>query len=360
MSRISPEPWKISSPAASFNAEMRYVRHYPALVKVTSPSFSSDQDLRAELLAIFPRAIFNTAGRRLSDHDLRVYLADAEAAVVGLERIDEPLLAACPLLKIVAKYGVGLDNLDLDACRAHGVAVAWTPGTNARSVAELTLCFLLGLFRNVFATSTRLRGGEWKKEGGRQLTSATIGIVGLGHVGKDLVRVLKPFGCRVLANDIVDVGDFCAEHGVELVDKRTLYRMSDAVTLHVPLTPDTRGLIDEAALRCFKPGAFLVNTSRGEVVDQPALKRSLAERHLGGAALDVFEVEPPADRDLIDLPTLVATAHIGGAAREAVLATGRSAISNLERFFDREEPPAGQPPGSIRPVLASPAPSGRS
>jgi phosphoglycerate dehydrogenase-like enzyme len=348
MSRISLEPRTVSSRVASSNAEVRHVRHYPAVVKVTSPSFSSDQDLRAELLAAFPRAILNTAGRRLHGPDLRAYLADAEAAVVGLERIDEALLAACPLLKIVAKYGVGLDNVDLEACRARGVAVAWTPGTNRRSVAELTLCFLLGLFRNVFATSTRLRAGEWQKEGGRQLTSATIGIVGLGHVGKDVVQVLKPFGCRVVANDIVDVSDFCAEHAVELVDKRTLYRMSDAVTLHVPLTPDTRGLIDEEALRCFKPGAFLVNTSRGEVVNQAALKRALAERHLGGAALDVFEVEPPTDRELIELPTLVATAHIGGAAREAVLATGRSAISNLEQFFGRAEPPAVPSPGSIQ------------
>jgi D-3-phosphoglycerate dehydrogenase len=311
------------------------VRHYPALVKVTTPSFSSDPDLRAELLAVFPRTIFNTAGRRLSGRDLHEYLADAEAAVIGLERIDDALLAACPRLKIVAKYGVGLDNVDLEACRARGVAVAWTPGTNARSVSELTLCFLLGLFRNVFATSARLRAGEWKKEGGRQLTSATIGIVGVGHVGKDLVRLLKPFGCRIVANDIADVSDFCAEHGVELADKRTLYGMADAVTLHVPLTPETRALVDEEALRWFKRGAFLVNTSRGEVVDQPALKRALDEGHLGGAALDVFEVEPPTDRELIERPTLVGTAHIGGAAREAVLSTGRSAISNLEQFFDR-------------------------
>src|SRR5439155_5117400 len=123
--------------------------------------------------------------------------------------------------------------------------------------------------------STRLRAGRWDKQGGRQLSSAVIGIIGVGHVGRDLIRLLQPFGCRILANDIVEVSAFCAAHGVEMTDKPSLYAASDAVTLHVPLTAATRLLIDDAALGLFKPGSFLVNTSRGEIVDSRALTRAL-------------------------------------------------------------------------------------
>ena len=307
----------------------------PRVVKVASPSFSKEPVLRAELAAAFPAAVFNEAGQRFKGDELAAYLADADGVVIGLERVDDALLAACPRLRIVVKFGVGLDNVDVDACRTRGVAIGWTPGVNRRSVAELVLCFLLGLFRNVFPTSALLRQGRWQKNGGRQLTASTIGIVGLGNVGRDLVHLLKPFGCRIVANDIVDVSAFCAEHRVELVDKQTLYAASDAVTLHVPLTSSTRRLIDEAALRTFKPGAFLVNTSRGEVVDRQALKRALIGGQLAGAALDVFDVEPPTDRELLELLTFVGTPHIGGSAIEAVLAMGRGAIHHLEQFFQR-------------------------
>jgi len=315
----------------SSRTESRPAREW--VVKVTSPSFSQNSILRAELTARFGASVFNETGQRFDRQCLAAYLADADAAVVGLEVIDDNLLASCPRLRMIAKYGVGLDGIDLDACRSRGVALGWTAGVNRRSVAELTLAFVLGLFHDVFLTSTLLRQGRWHKQGGRQLSSATIGIVGLGHVGRDLARLLKPFHCRILANDIVDVSAFCAEHNIELVEKDDLYAQSDAVTLHVPLTPLTRRLIDDRALEKFRQGAFLVNTSRGEVVDQAALKRALIDGRLGGAALDVFNVEPPSDRELLQLTTFVGTPHIGGNAREAVLLTGRSAIAHLERFF---------------------------
>lgn len=303
------------------------------VVKVSSPSFSQDQTLRSELAARFGTVVFNETGHRFDRDGLAAYLRDADAAIVGLERVDDGVLGSCPRLRIIAKYGVGLDGIDLEACRARGVAIGWTGGVNRRSVSELTLCFLLGLFRNVFVTSAKLcRTGEWHKKGGRQLSETTIGIVGLGHVGRDLVHLLSPFGCRILANDIADVSAFARAHGVELVGKDELYARSDAVTLHVPLTAETRRLIDDRALDRFTPGAFLVNTSRGEVVDPEALKRALRSGRLGGAALDVFDAEPATDRELLELATFVGTPHIGGNAREAILAMGRSAIGHLERF----------------------------
>jgi phosphoglycerate dehydrogenase-like enzyme len=311
------------------------------VVKVTSPSFSQDPTLRAELTASFGGAVFNETGARFDSQQLAEYLCDADAAIVGLERIDDALLGRCRRLRIIAKYGVGLDGIDLDACDARGIRLGWTAGVNCRSVAEQTVGFLLGLFRNLFMTSTRLRGGHWYKQGGRQLSGATVGIIGLGHVGRDVVHLLKPFDCRIFANDIADVSPIAALNNVELVDKDELYARSDAVTLHVPLTPLTRRLVDESAICKFKPGAFLVNTSRGEIVDQIALKRALIEGRLAGAALDVFDVEPPTDRELLELPTFVGTPHIGGNSREAILAMGRSAIGHLQRFFLAEPEAAG-------------------
>lgn len=308
-------------------------------IHVTSPSFSQNPVLREELTRHFPAARFNEAGRRLAGIELAEFLAGAEAAVIGLEPVDAALLDACPRLRMVSKYGVGLDNVDVAACRARGVAVGWTPGVNRRSAAELALCFMLGLSRNVFATSTLLRQGTWRKDGGRQLSGRTVGIVGLGNIGREVARLIEPLHCRVIANDIVDVSGYCADNGITPVDKDTLFAEADVVTLHVPLTPLTHGLIDEAVLRRMKPDSVLINTCRGEVVEQAALKRALAEGWIAAAGLDVFQVEPPDDAEFLALPNLVATPHIGGNAAEAVLAMGRSAIRHLVDVLGPEPRP---------------------
>lgn len=302
-------------------------------IVVTSPSFSRHPTLRRELLEIFPDARFREGESVLAGQALLDHIADAEGAIVGLELISDELLAAVPQLKIVAKYGVGLDNIDRAACDHRGVVVGWTGGLNARSVAEMTLCFMLGLAHNIFRTSMLLRQGTWLKRGGFQLSGHTIGIVGIGNVGQELIRLLAPFGCRILGNDIEDRGNFCRDASVTQVDKKTLYAESDLVSLHVPLTSETHHLIDAAALSRFKAGAFLINTSRGPVVDQAALHAALKSGQLGGAGLDVYENEPPSDREFLGEPNLVATPHIGGNAEEAVLAMGRSAIAHLKKRF---------------------------
>lgn len=302
-------------------------------IAVTSPSFSRHPLLRAELMTRFPGARLREDEGPLSGERLRDHLAGCNGAVIGLEPVDAALLDALPELRIVAKYGVGLDNIDQAACAARGVAIGWTPGVNSRSVAELALCFMLGLVRNVFFTGTRLRAGEWIKRGGSQLSGKTVGIIGVGHAGQALIRLLAPFGCRILANDIDDRTAFCAETGAIVCDKARIWAEADIVSLHVPLTPDTHHLIDAPALACLRPGAFVINTARGSIVDELALKAALDSGHLGGAALDVFAEEPPTDRALIEHSRLAATPHIGGNAEEAVLAMGRSAIGHLEHFF---------------------------
>lgn len=302
-------------------------------IAVTSPSFSRHPLLREELLTRFPGARLRDDEARLEGDRLRTYLADCDGAVIGLEMVDATLLDTLPNLRIIAKYGVGLDNIDQAACTACGVAIGWTPGVNAQSVAELALCFMLGLMRNVFSTSTQLRAGQWVKRGGRQLSGKTIGVIGVGHAGQALIQLLSPFGCRVLANDIADRDAFCAATGAIAATKEQIFAEADIVTLHVPLTSDTYHLINAETLSRLHPGTFVINTARGPVVDEAALKSALDSGHIGGAALDVFAEEPPRDRALTEHPHLVATPHIGGNADEAVLAMGRSAIEHLERFF---------------------------
>jgi len=241
------------------------------------------------------------------------------------------VLARVPELRVISKYGVGLDGLDLAAIARRGVKLAWTGGVNRRSVAELTLGFAIALCHRVPETNVGLRRGEWLKLVGRELTGCTFGVIGCGFVGKDLVRLLEPFACRVLAHDIRDYAEFYRAHDVTAVSLAELLRQSDIVSLHVPLDASTRGLIGAAQIEQMKHGAFLINAARGGLVDEAALAEALASGRLAGAAADVFAAEPEIDARLRSSPTFLGTPHIGGSSREAQLAMGRAAIDGLER-----------------------------
>jgi phosphoglycerate dehydrogenase-like enzyme len=302
-------------------------------IAVTSVSFGKSTVLREELLRVFPNSVFNENGQRLSGGKLIEFINNADAAIVGVEVINDSLLAHTPALKIISKYGVGLDKIDQKSLKRRNISLGWTGGVNRRSVSELTLCFILGLCRNAFSSSFKLKQSEWEKEGGHQLSGKTVGIIGCGHIGSDLARLLSPFGCTILVNDIVSKADFCLEQGIYEVNLDEVVGKSDIITLHVPLTELTRQMVNESFFKKMKSTAFLVNTCRGEVVNQGALKKALSKRVIAGAALDVFVEEPPTDVDFLSLPNLMVTPHIGGNAREAVEAMGRSAINHLVDFF---------------------------
>lgn len=302
-------------------------------IVVTSPSFSKNKVLSSELLSFFPNTVLNLDGIRFSKQGLIEYIKDADAAVVGLETIDDEVLVACPNLKIIAKYGVGLDGIDLEACNKRGIAIGWSGGVNRLSVAEMALGFMLMLCRNLYLTSNQLKDGTWNKSGGVQLSGKTVGIIGFGYIGQELARLLMPFGCRVIANDITDKIKEAKALDVLLVDKNTIFAESDIVTVHTPLTPQTKNLIDSNSLALMKKTAFVINTARGGIVDEKALKIALQGGSIAGAALDVYLDEPPVDKELLGLPNLICTPHIGGNAEEAVLVMGQSAIAHLRGFF---------------------------
>jgi len=185
------------------------------------------------------------------------------------------------------------------------------------------------LCRSVVPLAHELAAGGWRHPGGRQLSSSTVGVVGCGHVGQQVARLCRAFGATVLAHDVRAYDDFYRAASVTPVTLDALLQESDIVTIHVPLDASTRGLIDARAIALMKPDALLINTARGGIVDEPALKAALVERRLAGAACDVFAVEPPVDHELLLLPNFIGTPHIGGGTREAVLAMGRAAIEGL-------------------------------
>ena len=303
-------------------------------IKVSNVAFSKNKHLVNILKNNFPGAIVNQEGIRFNGDSLIEYLSDADGAIVGLELIDDLVLEKLPKLKIIAKFGVGLDNIDLLACAKRNVVIGWTGGVNKRSVAEMALGFMLMLSRNLYSTSNLLKEGVWNKNGGFNLTGKTIGIIGLGNIGQELVRLLKPFDCKILVNDIVDITSFADEHNLEVVSKEFLVSNADIVSIHTPLTDETTNLIDFETIQKMKRTSILINTARGGIINEPALKEALKKNIIAGAALDVYYPEPPIDIELLKLPNLISTPHTGGNSYEAVVSMGESAISHLVKFVE--------------------------
>src|SRR5262245_16039167 len=235
------------------------VAQFKGHVAVASHSIPKHATLRRELLERYPGAMFNETRHPLKDDDLIRFLRGHDMAITGLETLDDRVFDAVPELRIVSKYGVGLDSIDLAAARRHDVSVRWTPGVNRQSVAELTIAFMIALCRRLVPLAIDLREGRWGTGGGRQISSATVGVIGCGHVGKIVARLCVAFGATVLVHDLVDYADFYRAHGVHPVTLDALLRDADIVTLHVPLDDSTRNLIDSRAIALMKPSAFLIN-----------------------------------------------------------------------------------------------------
>ena len=302
-------------------------------IVVTSPSFSKTEILKKELTAIFPECAFNENGIRLRGDELTKYIGNASGLIVGLEEVNRIVLAECQNLKIISKYGVGLDNVDKDYCKERNIHIGWSPGVNSKSVAEMVIAFMIILLRNIYVTSNLLKNGVWLKNGGFDLSGKTIGIIGVGNIGKELIRLLGHFKCKILVNDIIDQTEYYKKNELIETSKEYIFRESDVVTIHTPLTEKTQYLINRNTLSLMKRNAFLINTARGSIVVRDDLKWALKNNIIGGAALDVYDEEPPTDQEFLSLPNLVCTPHIGGNSYESVLAMGRTAIRHLVHFF---------------------------
>ncbi len=301
-------------------------------VAVCSRSFSKNKILREELLLRYETVKFNDEGLKLAGDSLIDFLKGFNKAIIALEKIDASVLSQLPQLKVISKYGVGLDMIDMEAMRNHNVKLGWTGGVNRRSVSELVISFAIALLRHIPASHREVISGTWRQHVGGHLSGRTVGIIGCGFIGKDLVKILQPFGCPILVNDIVNYESFYKEYNIEAVSKNELLHRSDIVTLHVPLDDSTRNILSAESLSLMKQDAILINAARGGLIDEVALKQMLMNGNLAAAALDVFSIEPPQDKKLIELPNFIVTPHIGGSAHEAILAMGMSSIEGLDKY----------------------------
>ena len=305
-------------------------------IVVTTVAFSKNSHLREMLKRYFKNIMFNDSFNRLSKKELCDFLSDADGAIIGLDEINKDVLKNTKKLKVISKYGVGLNNIDFEATKMFGVDVVYSKGVNKRSVSELALGNILSLVRNSYVTSNKLKVRVWDKNGGFQLSGKKIGIIGVGHIGKDLIELLKPFRCEIFVNDIVEQKEFYKEYDLLKCSKEEIYSNCDIVTIHTPLTELTKNMINKDVFKMMKRRAYFINTARGGIVVQEDLKWALKNNIIAGAAIDVYDQEPPKDQELIAMSNLICTPHIGGNSKEAILEMGKSAIMNLVTYFSRE------------------------
>jgi len=256
--------------------------------------------------------IRNPLGRLYREEELIAALPGVFATVASVEPYTERVFQAAPGLRVVARYGVGYEMIDVAAATRHGVVVAMAFGTNHETVADCTLALMTALVRNIVANHLRMKGGGWRSDMCPGLWRSTVGIIGLGRIGKAVARRCRGFEMEILAYDPVQDTAFALEHGVTYVPLETLLRKADIVTLHALHTPETENMIDRKTLALMKATAFLVNTARGALVDEDALYETLTSRRIAGAALDVFKVEPPVNSPLLTLDNVILSPHVAG------------------------------------------------
>ena len=284
-------------------------------------------------------AIAESAVKQITDAGIEVVIRNAdtdgpvEEQIKGFDgiiirsatKVTKAVLEAADQLKVVVRAGVGLDNVDQEAAKEHGVLVKNTPEAPTASVAEMVFSLMFSLARNVTQADSSMKDERWEKKKlkGTELWEKTIGIVGFGRIGQELARRAKAFDMNVLAYDVLDIDDAVKKIGAQRVDLNDLIAKSDYISLHVPFLPQTKNMISDAQFELMKETAFLINTARGGVVDEKALLKALNEGKIAGAALDVFENEPPVDWSSVKHPKLVATPHLASSTKEAQIRVGK-------------------------------------
>ncbi len=283
--------------------------------------------------------VFNTIAGHRSEEEMIGLLQEIDAAIVGLDPFTAKVLDASPRLKVISRSGVGYDDIDVPAATQRGVAVCTTPGLNHNAVAEWTFALLLQCARKVYENLHEGRSGGWKYYQGRDLAKRTLGVIGLGAIGKQVAKRARAFDMTVLAFDKVQDAAFAAQHGIQYATLEALLRASDYVSVHLFYDAQSRHLLNAERLALMKSSAYLVNTSRGGVVDSDALCALLKAKRIAGAALDVFEKEPlEADNPLRALDNLTISPHCSGASDDARNAQVVMAAENALRVL-RNQPP---------------------
>jgi phosphoglycerate dehydrogenase-like enzyme len=305
---------------------------------------SVPDDLRALAADLVPAGLRLLVVSSREREELVRLTGEADFLLVATARVDEELLRAAPRLRLVQHQGVGYDNIDIDACRRAAIPVALTPEGTTIGVAEHTLLLILALFRHLLTLDAAVRRGEWPVWSMRsrsvELAGKTVGLIGFGRIGREVARRARAFDTTIVYHDAVRApaaGE--AELGAVYLSQDDLLRRADVVSLHAPLTPETRGMIGERELRLMQPHAVLINTARGPLVDEPALVRALDEGWIAGAGLDVLAQEPPhPDNPLLTCPNVILTPHVAAGTRDAYRTKMQAVFANMQRVARGEAP----------------------
>lgn len=314
-------------------------------VLITTVPFGEIDPRSVQLLKAEPQIeyVINPLGRKLKEHELAEMIRDFDVLIAGTEPITSRVMNNAPRLKLISRVGIGLDNVDLKAAKERGILVSYTPDPPAPAVAELTIAHMLNLLRRVPFVDRKIRSGIWRRVSGGRLTNMTVGIIGTGRVGSRVLRHLQGFAPKkILVNDLKPDMNLYEMYQAEYSDKETIFRNSDIITLHVPLTPRTNRLITSTEIDLMKPSALLINTSRGGIIDENDLYDALLQHRIGGAAIDVFVNEPYSGK-LIEIDDVILSCHMGSMTDDCRSAMEIGATEEAVRFV-RGEPLLGLVP----------------
>ena len=298
------------------------------LVTPTSLCRNRDAPVLDALREAADEVIFNETGRPMTAPELIEAVGGVDAVIAGLDDYTAEVLAAADRLRVISRYGVGTNNIDLEAAERRGIVVTRTPGANSLAVAELTIGLAFAVARGIPRLDGGVRVGEWPRGDGIELTGRTFGVAGFGAIGRLVAERARGIGMRVVAYDPLLPDEAFRQAGVERMDLDDLCRASNVISVHVPLMPETRHLFDSRMLAMLPPDAIVVNTARGGLLDEAAALAALDDGRLHGVAIDVYESEPPSASVLVGHPRVVSTPHSGAHTREAIVRTATQAMSD--------------------------------
>ena len=309
-------------------------------IAVASRSFSKNKELTNVLKKKYSNIILNETGKTLEGQALLDFLRPADKAIIGIEEISSELLQQLPNLKVISKYGVGLNNLDIDAITSHGIMIGFIPGVNKQSVAELALTLTLIALRKIHKNHEEITQGKWPQEKGSELFNKTVGLLGFGNIGQKFATFLQPFNCKIVFFDekIFDdqeLSTICNDLKLnqDLLQQEefsTVLSKSDILSIHLPLSAETENIISATDLHHLKETVSIINTARGNIVNEKDLHIFLSENLNAFAAFDVYAIEPALANPLFDLPNFFGTSHRSSLTNEGIYAMGLAAIAGLD------------------------------
>lgn len=300
-------------------------------ILVTPTSLNSQSNMKAiEILKNFSHdLVFNTTGKPLSEEQLIPLIKDCDGYLAGLDAITERVLKEASRLKIISRYGAGYDNIDMKAAHSRGIIVTNTPGANAEAVGELAFGLILSVVRRIPALYAETKSGRWPRSTGVELAGKTLGIIGLGAIGKVVARCAAGFSMTICAYDPFADESYASSHHIQMCSLPQLLSQADVISLHLPLSASTRHLINKDTISQMKDGVILINASRGGIINEADVLEALKSGKVGGLGLDAFETEPPVGSPLLELDNVIATPHTGAHTKEASENMAQLAVANL-------------------------------